>query len=130
MAKTIAWLAADQVCACLWNMVVEKRLDEAKELRHELEELRRQIAMLEEGLEEKPEYGMGKGDPSITRWELDQAMLGDLKRRVDSLEEQLSRIRQGTYGICERCGAPINPDRLAVLPDTNLCIECARTGEI
>jgi RNA polymerase-binding transcription factor DksA len=112
-------------------MVVEKKKsDEAKELRRELEELRGQIAALEEGLEEKPDYGMGKGDPSITRWELDQAMLSDLKRRAESLEQQLSRISQGTYGICERCGAPINPDRLAVLPDATLCIQCARSDEV
>ncbi len=111
-------------------MVVEKKSDEAKELQRELEELRRQIAALEEGLEEKPDYGMGKGDPSITRWELDQAMLSDLKRRADSLEQQLSRISQGTYGICEHCGAPINPDRLAVLPDATLCIQCARSDEV
>jgi len=108
-------------------MVVEKTSDEAKALQRELQELRRQIETLEEGLEEKPDYGMGKGDPSITRWELDQAMLSDLKRRAHNLEQQLSRISQGTYGLCERCGAPINPDRLAVLPDATLCIECARS---
>jgi RNA polymerase-binding transcription factor DksA len=110
-------------------MVVEETSREAEELRRELEELRRQIAALEEGLEEKPEYGMGKGDPAITRWELDQAMLSDLRKRADSLNKQLSRISQGTYGICEACGEPIDPDRLAVLPDTNLCISCARSGE-
>ena len=130
MAKTRAWLAPDQVCACLWTMVVEKTSDEAKELQRELQELRSQIAMIEAGLEEKPDYGMGKGDPSITRWELDQAMLSDLKRRASSLEKQLSRISQGTYGTCERCGAPINADRLTVLPDATLCIECARSDTV
>lgn len=126
MANARAWVAASQVCVCLWKMV-EKKSNEARELQRELDELRRQIAMLEEGLEEKPDYGMGKGDPAITRWELDQAMLSDLKRRVNSLEHQLSRIGEGTYGICERCGHPINPDRLAVLPDAKLCIDCARS---
>lgn len=133
MAKTITWLAASQVCACVWifvvEMVVEERSRKATELQRELDALRSQIAMLEQGLEDKPDYGMGKGDPAITRWELDQAMLSDLRKRAASLEQQLSRISQGTYGICERCGRPIDPDRLAVLPDTNLCIECARSGE-
>lgn len=109
-------------------MVVEKKQDEAEELQRELNELREQIAALEAGVEEKPDYGMGKGDPSITRWELDQAMLADLKKRAARLEEQLSRISQGTYGICERCGNPIDGDRLAVLPETTICIECARSG--
>lgn len=132
MAETSVWLTANQVCACLWiigdEMVVEKTSRAAEELREELEELRRQIAALEHGLEEKPEYGMGKGDPAITRWELDHAMLGDLRERAASLERQISRISQGTYGICERCGEEIDRDRLAVLPDTNLCISCARSG--
>jgi RNA polymerase-binding transcription factor DksA len=56
-------------------------------------------------------------------------MLVELKRRAEGLKRQLSRIREGTYGICERCGNPIDPARLAVLPDTNLCIDCARSDE-
>jgi RNA polymerase-binding transcription factor DksA len=56
-------------------------------------------------------------------------MLVELKRRAEGLERQLSRIREGTYGICEHCGKPIDPARLAVLPDTNICIECARSDK-
>lgn len=113
---------------CLWKIVrVGKRSVEATALRQELKELRGQIARLESDLQEKPDYGMGKGDPAIARWELDQALLEDLKRRAQGLERQLSRIDQGTYGLCEQCGKCIDPDRLEVLPDTNLCIECARS---
>jgi RNA polymerase-binding transcription factor DksA len=111
------------------DIMVDRQQVEAKDLQRELGELRSQIAALEMALKEKPDYGMGKGDPSITRWELDQAMLGELKRRAEGLERQLSRISEGTYGICERCGDPIDPRRLAVLPDTNICIECARSDE-
>lgn len=107
----------------------KKAQAETRELQHELEDLKDQIAALEEALEEKPDYGMGKGDPAITRWELDQAMLDRLRERAASLERSISRISQGTYGICERCGKPINPDRLAVLPDTKMCIECARSSD-
>jgi RNA polymerase-binding transcription factor DksA len=109
--------------------MVDGKQVEAKELQCELGELRSQIAALELALKEKPDHGMGKGDPSITRWELDQAMLGELRWRAEGLEWQLSRISEGTYGICERCGNRIDPGRLAVLPDTNMCIECARSGE-
>lgn len=108
-------------------MIVEKRQNEAEELQREIKELQEQIGALEEAIEVKPDYGMGKGDPSITRWELDQAMLADLKKRAVSLKQQLSRINRGTYGICEHCDQPIDPDRLAVLPDTNTCIKCARS---
>jgi RNA polymerase-binding transcription factor DksA len=108
--------------------MVDATPSETKELQRELGELRGQIAALEAALKEKPDYGMGRGDPSITRWELDQAMLGELKGRAEALERQLSRVNEGTYGICERCGNPIDPGRLAVLPDTTVCIECARSA--
>jgi RNA polymerase-binding transcription factor DksA len=107
--------------------MIDRKQSETKGLQRELGELRSQITALETALKEKPDYGMGRGDPSITRWELDQAMLGKLRRRAEALERQLSRVSEGTYGICERCGNPIDPGRLAVLPDTNLCIGCARS---
>lgn len=110
-------------------MMTKKTRDEARSLQRELEELQAQISALEASIEEKPDYGMGKGDPSITRWELDQAMLERLQDRAASLERQLSRVSKGTYGTCERCGKPIDPDRLTVLPDTKICIECAQSGE-
>ena len=92
-------------------------------------QLHSQIAALEEALHEKPDYGMGKGNPSTTRWELGQALLGELRRRAEALERQLLRVSEGTYRIFERCGNLIDPGRLAVLPDTNVCVECARSGE-
>ena len=44
------------------------------------------------------------------------------------LRDAIARYESGKYGICERCGKPIHPDRLAVLPDTTLCIDCAQKG--
>jgi DnaK suppressor protein len=97
-------------------------------LQRELDELRAQIAALNRALEEKPDYGLGRGDPAVTRWELNQALRQRLKRRAASLEQALSQASQGTYGTCRECGKPIHPDRLAVLPDTRLCIDCAQAG--
>jgi len=107
--------------------------DQMIELELELEQLQSKIAALEAALQEKPDYGIGEGDPAITSWELDHAMLQDLKERQDSLEQALQRLDRGTYGLCEQCGNPIHPDRLAVLHDTKVCIHCAqamaRTGD-
>lgn len=97
-------------------------------LRRELDELQAQITALERALEEKPDYGLGQGDPAVTRWELDRALLQRLKGRAAGIELALSQVSQGTYGICVQCGRPIHPDRLAVLPDTRVCIRCAQAG--
>lgn len=98
-------------------------------LKKELNELQEQIVSLQNALVDKPEYGLGKGDPSVTRWELDQALLKKLKEEAAGIQHTLSVIDEGTYGTCERCGKPIHPDRLAVLPSATRCIECARVGE-
>ena len=103
--------------------------DKTAILQHELDELQAQINAMEKALEEKPDYGLGQGDPAVTRWELDQALLQRLKARTRDVEQALSQASQGRYGICERCGKPIHPDRLAVLPDTRICIQCAKAGE-
>jgi RNA polymerase-binding transcription factor DksA len=109
--------------------MVDRKHGEMDGLHQELRELHGQIAALEAAVKKKPDYSLGEGDPAITQWELDQAMLAELRSRVEGLERQLCRISEGTYGICEGCGEPIDPGRLAVLPDTNICIECARSGE-
>ena len=109
--------------------MVLQRQGESERLQRELGELRTQLTALEASVKVKPDFGMGEGDPSIARWELDRAMLKELQRRAEGVERQLSRIKDGTCGICERCGEPIDRRRLAVLPDTNLCIDCARGAE-
>ena len=100
--------------------------DQMVELEHELEQLRSKIAALEAALQEKPDYGIGEGDPAVTSWELDHALLQDFRERQASLEQALQRLDRGTYGVCEQCGNPIHPDRLAILPDTKVCIRCAQ----
>jgi len=100
--------------------------NETNALQCELNELQDQINALESNLEEKPNYGLGQGDPAITQWELDQALLQQLKAQAAGIERTLSQAGENTYGICEQCGKPIHPERLAVLPNTRICIQCAR----
>jgi RNA polymerase-binding transcription factor DksA len=97
-------------------------------LKNELSEVQKQIAALERATNVKPDYGLGEGDPAITRWEMDTVLLQQLRERVATLQHALEGTGAGAYGLCERCGKPINPDRLAILPDTTLCIDCARTA--
>ena len=84
---------------------------------------------MDERLESRGDYGLGKGDPLIVRWELNLALREKIEERAEQLEDALERLSDGDYGICESCGRPINPERLEVLPGTMLCIECAREAE-
>jgi RNA polymerase-binding protein DksA len=47
----------------------------------------------------------------------------DLLQKID---RALKRIETGTYGICERCGKPIEKARIKALPYVDLCIKDAQ----
>jgi DnaK suppressor protein len=47
----------------------------------------------------------------------------DLLRKID---RALARMDEGTYGICVRCGKPIEKARLKALPYVDLCIKDAQ----
>jgi RNA polymerase-binding transcription factor DksA len=57
-----------------------------------------------------------------------QATLDQARARLAALDDALRRAAGGTYGTCERCGRPIGAERLAALPATRACIDCARAG--
>ncbi len=50
------------------------------------------------------------------------------RKELTEIEQALSRISIGTYGICVGCGNDISEDRLMALPYTKLCKLCARKG--
>lgn len=43
---------------------------------------------------------------------------------LTAIEEALSRIEKGNYGLCRDCGEPIAPARLKAIPWTRVCIAC------
>jgi RNA polymerase-binding transcription factor DksA len=104
----------------------KKGMEQIEVLEQELARTKERIAKLKAALETQPDYGLGEGDPEIVRWEMNQALLEQTQERETTLEQALARIQAGTYGRCANCGEPIHPDRLAVMPDTKLCIRCAR----
>jgi DnaK suppressor protein len=52
-----------------------------------------------------------------------------VKKQIVQLRKALTMIKIGKYGICEKCGAMIDTDRLAVKPEVTVCIKCARDRE-
>jgi DnaK suppressor protein len=53
------------------------------------------------------------------------ALLDQAQSHLAELDQALARLEQGSYGICERCGQPIAPARLAARPAARTCIACA-----
>ncbi|MGA2620802.1 MAG: TraR/DksA C4-type zinc finger protein [Thermoguttaceae bacterium] len=48
---------------------------------------------------------------------------------LGKVEASLERIEDGTYGLCEECGARIPKSRLNAIPFTTLCVKCASQQE-
>ncbi|MBM3329259.1 MAG: TraR/DksA family transcriptional regulator [Calditrichaeota bacterium] len=45
-------------------------------------------------------------------------------RYLKYLDRALEMIKEGTYGICNDCGEPIQKKRLELVPTARLCISC------
>jgi DnaK suppressor protein len=58
--------------------------------------------------------------------ELEEGLEEGQKETLVEIDAALQRIEDGTYGICENCGKPIAPERLAAIPWTRLCIDDQR----
>jgi DnaK suppressor protein len=51
-------------------------------------------------------------------------LVESLKRQVEEIDQALSQITAGKYGVCDNCGDEIDPDRLAFRPASILCVDC------
>jgi DnaK suppressor protein len=100
-----------------------------KTLDAQLQEALKELEQLDKRLEQKAEYGPGKGDPAIYEWEFTLALREQAKAKVETSRRVLQKLQQGTYGICEHCGTAINPERLEIVPLASLCIKCARSDQ-
>src|SRR4051812_38802130 len=90
-----------------------------------LMELRRQLGQRKGGLaetarEEQQALGLHMADAGTDEFDRDFAlsMMSSDQNALYEIDEAISRIRSGSYGICELSGKPIEPERLAAIPWT------------
>ena len=75
-------------------------------------------------LERVPEDGVGLAsmtlleDLAVEAFQREQQLLSEV-------DAALGRLREGVFGICERCGEEIPERRLKALPWARLCLACA-----
>lgn len=53
------------------------------------------------------------------------ALESEAKVEIQQLANAIQRIDQGNYGHCIQCSELISPERLAVQPSAEKCIQCA-----
>jgi RNA polymerase-binding transcription factor len=75
--------------------------------------------------------GNDQADVGSTTLERDHEMslANNARDMLDQIERALSRIENGTYGICESCGNAIGKGRLQAFPRATLCVSCKEREE-
>lgn len=58
-----------------------------------------------------------------------ESLLQSLRSKLSEIEEARSRIKSGTYGICDVCKNPIDQSRLTAMPTATVCISCEKQLE-
>ena len=58
--------------------------------------------------------------------ERDLSIENNVRDLMGKIDRALARMDSGTYGICSRCGKPIEKARLKALPYADLCIKGAQ----
>jgi RNA polymerase-binding protein DksA len=58
--------------------------------------------------------------------ERDLSIENNVRDLLSKIDRALSRMAEGTYGSCSRCGKPIEKARLKALPYVDLCIKDAQ----
>ncbi len=61
--------------------------------------------------------------------ERDLSLSNNIRDLIEKIDRALGRIESGTYGLCERCGRPIEKPRIKALPYASLCIKDKQAEE-
>ncbi len=105
-------------------------------LESDRERLEAEIAAVEEEIGHLlREGGEGAGhdqaDVGSNTFERDHemSMAKNARDNLVLVKEAITRLEDGTYGVCESCGHPIGKMRLRAFPRATLCMECKQRQE-
>ena len=99
-------------------------------LEEQKEALRRQLADMgadpDQDSIEGMDFDFGFADSAQSTAERNKvlAVIERLRENLRDVEIALGKIEKGTYGVCERCGDPISPERLEAIPYARLDVKC------
>jgi RNA polymerase-binding protein DksA len=106
---------------------MEKLLnDQKKEIVNNLMVSNNDFKDIVEGMDPKDQVDIASDD--IERKMIEAIGAKELKR-LKQIDAALTRIKQGKYGRCVKCGAAIPQDRLEAIPYALMCIKCKSAEE-
>lgn len=108
-------------------MVDEEAASYRSLLEQERASLQSQLTELGYGEQGRIEYDSNFADTSQVTAERgeNETLASQLKDALADVMKALSKLDDGSYGTCERCGNQISPARLEAKPASAYCIDCA-----
>lgn len=87
--------------------------------------------LTKDALEEQPTFSEHMADAGTDTYDRDFAlsMLSSEQSAIYEIEQAIQRIENGTYGICEMTGKPIQANRLNAIPWARFTVEAERQLE-
>ena len=84
-----------------------------------------------ESLSELSDFGQHQADTGTETFERekDLSILERVEGELGDVEHALSRLDDGTYGLCEACGRPIGDARLEAMPAARFCVDDQAAAE-
>jgi DnaK suppressor protein len=76
-----------------------------------------------------PEYGdeSDENAQEVSQYSTDIEAERILEKTLNDINETLTKIKKGEYGVCKYCGKEISPKRLKIRPFSSACIKCKLT---
>jgi RNA polymerase-binding protein DksA len=95
-------------------------------LQNKLTQLQQRLGKVEQNLRQTPEPDSEERAISRENDDVLERLEESDREEIRQLQEAITRMDTGTYGLCTLCGKSITPARLAALPYASTCITCAR----
>jgi len=107
-----------------FDLLYSRLENERKRLIKQLEQLRASVRLAEDTQDGGP-FGRSK-EEAIEAAEFEMRLVSEKRIRdlLVEVEHALHKFEEGTYGLCDACGKPIDPARLEALPQASLCVSC------
>jgi RNA polymerase-binding transcription factor DksA len=110
----------------------KEHLERLEQIRvHTQEEIERLKRELQEEIEVATATDDDRVDMAADVYERSKiiSLIQSLETKLRSVDHAIEHVKGGGYGICELCGTEIPPERLEIVPETTLCVQCAAKVE-
>lgn len=110
----------------LQQMLMQKRQEIMREIEGSLGQ------SLTEDQQRRLESARDVGDQALMdlERELGISLMEMRNRKRQLIDEALTRLSEGSYGLCAECGVEISEKRLNAVPFARLCVQCQSRQEL